>query len=543
MADKLTKAKLAAFYTPLEIASVLTDWAITGAHCTVFDPSFGGCAFLYGALSSLRRFGSSKPGRQLYGVDIDADALNHLDPVLREGGSLSRFPIMDFFSLPRGHSPWTKFDAVVGNPPYLRHHSLTRDQQERAAKVLESLGIRLCGTASYWAYFTACAPSYLRPGGRMAMVLPGAFLHADYASPVRKLMIDTFEEVNIILLHDRLFSDTIEESIILCGKNAYRPHRRLRVGSVHDLEHLQAALEQPCDHLVSWPSESSDDWLTAIVAPQARQVLADLRASGVAVEAGEWVQARIGVVTGDNDFFIVSSDQLLASGIPDTCSRPIIRRSSHVKGLFASDEQLSELYGNSGRNQLLVLPSGDDLPSPVRAYLEWGKRRGADQRTKCRMRRPWYSISDTASPSAFVPAMSGYWPRIIINRSKYTCTNNIYRLEWSTPRDDVDWIRLALGSLSTASQLSAELVGRSYGGGVLKLEPREFARWLIPLLPSQTALKILDQVDAALLADNPSRATAIVDTALGHTSPYYGPDELGYLREARDLLRRRRSNT
>lgn len=72
------KKKFASFYTPQPVAQALADWAITDADTTVLDPSFGGCAFLYAALETLGRRGNPAPGKQIYGVDIDADAVFYL---------------------------------------------------------------------------------------------------------------------------------------------------------------------------------------------------------------------------------------------------------------------------------------------------------------------------------------------------------------------------------------------------------------------------------------------------------------------------------
>ncbi|MGI6379306.1 MAG: N-6 DNA methylase [Anaerolineae bacterium] len=540
MVISAVKAELAAYYTPPAIATVLTDWAVTSTECSVFDPSFGGCAFIYGALASLQRLGASRPGQQIYGVDIDGDAQQHLKPVLDAGGSLSQFPVADFFSLPRNRPPWTEFDAIVGNPPYIRHHSLSHQQRDAAVKAVESIGAKLSGRSSYWAYFAVYAMSFLKPGGRMALVLPGAFLHADYAAPVRQAITDSFGEVSIILLQDRVFDNTDEESVIVCGTDAHLAPRRLRIGSVSSLEQLRGALERPDQHLRTWSASGQTSYLSAIVPPEALDVLQRMRKGGEAVLAGNWVHARIGVVTGSNDFFVRSHNDLERDGIPIGYSRPILRRSSHAKGLFATDERLGAFYGSTGRSRLLVLPPDEALPTRLQDYVEHGNTLGLCHRAKCRAREPWYSLPVPAIPPAFLSAMTADWPRIIINQSQYACTNNIYHLEWLRERDDSDWVRLALGSLSSASQLSAELVGRSYGGGVLKLEPREFAGWVIPVLPIDVAREIAPEVDAALFLSNKQLATEIVDAAIVQSMRLCGVADLESIRVARDLLRCRR---
>ena len=106
-----------------------------------------------------------------------------------------------------------------------------------------------------------------------------------------------------------------------------------------------------------------------------------------------------------------------------------------------------------------------------------------------------------------------------------------------TRAEDGDWIRLALGSLSSISQLSAELAGRSYGGGVLKLEPSEFTAWLVPLLPVEVAFSVTAEVETALLSRNPERASMIVDLAMCRVTKNLDEDAIQSVRAARDLLR------
>lgn len=537
------KPELAAYYTPLEIAAVLTDWAVTTTECSVFDPSFGGCAFVYGALASLRRLGASRPGQQIFGVDIDDAAQQHLAPVLEAGGSLTQFPVADFFSLPCNCAPWNEFDAIVGNPPYIRHHSLSEKQRKAAVKALESIGARLSGRSSYWAYFVVYALRFLKRGGRMALVLPGAFLHADYAAPVRQTITDCFGEVSIILLQERQFGGTDEESVIVCGKDAHFPHRRLRIGSITSPEHLKGALDRPDRYLRTWSAIDQTSYLSAIVPPEALDVLQRMRKGGEAILAGDWVRAHIGVVTGSNDYFVRSQADLVRDGIPIGYTRPILRRSIHAKGLFAKDERLADSLGSRGKDRLLVIPSDESLPTQVQAYVEHGERLGLYHRAKCRAREPWYSLPVPAIPPAFLTAMTADWPRIIVNQSRYACTNNIYRLEWLVEREDSDWVRLALGALSSVGQLSAELVGRSYGGGVLKLEPREFVEWVIPVLPIDVAREIAPEVDAALFLSNKRLATEIVDAAIVRSTRLCGVADLEYVRIARDMLRDRRRLT
>ena len=106
----------------------------------------------------------------------------------------------------------------------------------------------------------------------------------------------------------------------------------------------------------------------------------------------------------------------------------------------------------------------------------------------------------------------------------------------------MDWLRLALGMLSTPSQLSAELVGRSYGGGVLKVEPGELGDLVVPLVPVSVVAALAVTVNRSLRQGEFERATQMVDEALLSSSVIADMASLVRLGNARDalFLRRRR---
>jgi len=93
--------------------------------------------------------------------------------------------------------------------------------------------------------------------------------------------------------------------------------------------------------------------------------------------------------------------------------------------------------------------------------------------------------------------------------------------------------------LSTLSQLSAELVGRSYGGGVLKLEPSEARR--IELVMHHggfpDASDVMKVVDAEMRGFKRRDVTALVDEEVLRKHLGLSSREIGSLRADLELLR------
>jgi adenine-specific DNA-methyltransferase len=534
--------KLAAFYTPQNVAQILTDWALTNPHDTVFDPSYGGCAFLNAARDTLFRRGSLNPEQQIYGADIDPDARVYLQNLLAAGADGRQFIKEDFFNLDRNNFGGDLFSAVVGNPPYLRYHSIPTILQERAATRLLEMGMSISGRASYWGYFLLYSTQFLRPGGRLAMVLPGALLHTDYAAQVRNHLTNHFEQVSIHLLQERIFDGTQEETIIVCAEGAGRPNQAVRVGYVSSVNELANALgDVKAQKLVLTGQNGDGDWLRSLLEEETSQLYDDLVAGDDVIRLGDWVSTRIGVVTGNNNYFIMSDSVRADRGISEKYFLPVIKRAAYVAGLAATKRDLQALKQQGKDCLLLYPPTGlSRTAKALRDYLELGEQKGVSAAWKCSVRDPWYVVPHADAPEAFMPVMAASWPRLIVNRSGSTCTNNILKLSWKDKRPASDWTRLALGTLSTFCQLSAELVGRSYGGGVLKLEPRELAQLAVPLIPPNETKSLASCVDALLRQNRMEEATKVVDATLMSANAQLTLQRLEQLQAARKKLFLRR---
>ena len=168
-----------AFYTPPRMARLLAKWALGGHPSRILEPSFGDGVFLKAAYDALSEEGVPAPASRLTGVEIDPDAAQRVceripdlkTDQLHCGDLLSLEPAL----------LGEPFEAILGNPPYIRHHRLTEDQITRGRAGAQRLGVELNGRSDAWAYFCAHLLRFLAPGGKMALVLPGAVLHAEYA--------------------------------------------------------------------------------------------------------------------------------------------------------------------------------------------------------------------------------------------------------------------------------------------------------------------------------------------------------------------------
>jgi adenine-specific DNA-methyltransferase len=167
---------LGAFYTGEPVARTIVKWAVRDRGDSVLDPSCGDGVFLSSAFRFLEGMGSGHP--KMWGIDVDGDALRSVKARIPECSLLGA----DFFSIRPGDIPF--FDAVIGNPPFIRYQAFNGSSRSSALARAKEAGVHLPELYSSWAPFLVHAASFLSKGGRLGMVVPAELAHAQYAREV-----------------------------------------------------------------------------------------------------------------------------------------------------------------------------------------------------------------------------------------------------------------------------------------------------------------------------------------------------------------------
>ena len=113
----------------------------------------------------------------------------------------------------------------------------------------------------------------------------------------------------------------------------------------------------------------------------------------------------------------------------------------------------------------------------VAAYIALGEKQELHTRYKCRIRKPWYAVPSVYATEIGMLKRSHDAPRLILNKVGAYTTDTAYRV-----RSRGISAETVVGAfVNPLTALSAELEGRTYGGGVLELVPSEIERLLIPV--------------------------------------------------------------
>jgi adenine-specific DNA-methyltransferase len=532
------RKELGAFYTPPEMADKLVRWALRTPDDRVLDPSFGGLVFLGSAYDRLRVLGATpiNAQAQIFGGELDDDAHRAAlaDSRFGPGAQLVRGDFLRF-------SPGVQVpavDAVVGNPPYVRYQGFNGSGthgHELAARA----GVRLTRLASSWAPFVVHGTSFIREGGRMAQVLPAEILHAQYADGVLAFLRRNFASVMLVLFERRVFPGTLEEVVLLFADGrGLGPSARVRVLDCIDVAGFDVERLRADETRESAPNEPASPLLAQLLPLEIRKLYGELAGSPHVRRLGDLASVDIGAVTGANKFFLVSR----ADGrVPPRFLRPAVSKAAHVSGARLTREDLEQLTtAGKPMHMLVIEPTHprDDL-GDVQPYLDYGRQGSVHERYKCRVRDPWWALPlpRHGVPDAFLTYCASEHPRLAVNEAGALHTNTVHGLKM---RDGVTATDVAAGFINSLTLLSVELVGRSYGGGVLKLEPTEAEAVLVPR-PRAEVGKHLGEVDDLIRGRLLDRVLDVADPLiLGDRGLGLSADQIALLRAAGARLRARR---
>ena len=556
---------LGAFYTPDAAVNFMIHWAVKRTD-KVIDPSFGDGIFLKASKERV-----DKPQEQLYGIEFDAVTFNSHKNFLTQQYHLSIDKLWngDFFdsdsffekTLAKS-SPVQEFEAVVGNPPFIRYQNFKGGERARALQRALDLGVKLPGHVSSWAPFLVHAVSLIKPGGRLAMVAPAELGHAAYADNVLGFLIEQFSALTILTFQKRLFSKLGEDTLIVLGENKGQPANRFELIDVADKNSLirfESTHELASVGTVTSLSRAETRALRGqgtklleyLLRRETRTLYNYLISKKQVKSLGQIARVGIGYVTGNNNFFHLSQEEVDAFGIPEAYLTPCIRRSRDLPGLYLTEED----WGTSveAKKWLLDLSpqaSPESFPIGLQKYLAKGEAQGVRKGFKVANREAWYLVPHVKRGAAFLTYMSNEGPRLVHNTLNMPAPNTLHTLELpETIYDEegslhtIDVKLLVTAWYTSLTFLSAELTGHSLGGGMLKLEPGEARKVCVALpdnIDSGSLDKAYQRIDEALRRKDLEAALDVGDTLILQQGLGYSPEQCALLRSGYHYLRDRR---
>lgn len=485
----LRKAR-GAFFTPAPVARFIAEWAVRSPVDDVLEPSCGEAVFLHQLKSGHR-------GR-IIGVEIHSASAREAERTLNRDGISAVVHNSDFFL----HDEFAQYDAAVGNPPYVRYQGWIGEARSKSREAALRAGVNLTALASSWAAFTVHSALHLRAGGRLGLVLPAELLTVNYATPVRRFLLDHFSNVTLVLFEERVFPGVEVEAVLLLADgydaSGLTGTDHMNLFQLRDADSLQ-------DLAVArrWtPPSKGGKWSAGMLSRHGLAAYARATAHKGFGLLEDWGDTTLGMVTGNNKYFALSPAKVDELGLEIS---DLIRLSPpgsrHLRGLSLTRDAMNAL-GEAGQATYLFRPAGE--PSePAMRYIKSGEDLDVNGAYKCRVRTPWWRVPLVRPADLFLTYMNADTPRLSTNRVKAHHLNSVHGVYLRDEVRDLGMELLPIASLNSVTLLGAETVGRAYGGGMLKIEPREADQ--LPL-PSPA---LVEKNREALAAVRPKVATAL----------------------------------
>ncbi|EWS99698.1 methyltransferase [Intrasporangium oryzae NRRL B-24470] len=537
----LRKAR-GAFFTPEEIARFISEWAVRSVSDKVLEPSCGEAAFLLAAAERLDRL-TAETGQEfsghLDGVELHAASAVSAESHVRMAGYETTIQTGDFFTV----EPTSTYDAVIGNPPYVRYQDFSGESRRLSRAAALRAGVSLTALASSWASFTLHSAMFLRKGGRLGLVLPAELLSVNYAAGVRQFLMERFTRVDLVLFEERVFPGVLEEVVLLMADgfdDGGTDHCFVyQARSAADLEELLVARR--------WtPVNSADKWTPSLLPHAAFDAYTTLVSGDGFTDLEEWGDTTLGMVTGNNHYFALTDARVAELGIPRAELLPLSPPgSTHLRGLTFTTSAHEEML-RGGSAGWLFRPSNGEPSEAALAYIAAGDATGVSEAYKCRVRKPWWRVPLVPPADLLLTYMNADTPRLTTNRAGVHNLNSVHGIYLKTQHKTLGRDLLPLASLNSVTLLGAETVGRAYGGGMLKIEPREADRLPVPSAPTVMAAKkalsrLRPKVTRHLRSGRLLEATHLVDEVLLVGELGVRVTELREIREARAELTARRT--
>lgn len=482
------------YYTPLDLATFIARWIKEIKPTRVLEPSCGDGVF-FTALSKAKGFQQT----DVLGFELEPEEAAKAQARARDAGlSETKVFAEDFlqWAIKYFDDGCARFDAIVGNPPFVRYQYLPELFQARAEEVFKKLYLPFTKHTNAWVPFILASLKLLRAGGRLAMVVPAEIIHVTHAQSLRSHLGRECRRLVVIDPEELWFSDTLQGAVILLAEKKQSATEKEEGLGIYPVKGREFLRLDPSDVFNAPQSINGKTvqgkWTRALLDAETRSLFDELEQHKAVHRFNDIAEVDVGIVTGANKFFLVSDDVVKGYKLKKW-AHPMFGRSEHCPGIIYDDRQhIENAAKGNPTNFLWFNEAVGKMDAAARAYIELGEEQDLHTRYKCRVRRPWYTVPSVYSTEIGMLKRCHNTPRLILNRIGAYTTDTAYRIRTSKVAAE----KLVGGFINPITALSAELEGRHYGGGVLELIPSEIERLLVPL-PDELSVDLAG-LDAAI---------------------------------------------
>lgn len=495
--DLAYRKKLGQFFTPYSVACFMSQWLteVSASEPQILDPC-AGLGVFERALSATCPDFASNARFTLW--EKDADLAQDLAAVCKRLSIQHSITSKDFLD---EHAWSAAYDAIIANPPYYKHHYVENKEDIRAA-ISSKVGAPFSVQTNIYCWFLIKALSMLKPGGRLAFIIPTEFLNANYGRDVKKHLLETgfLRSIISVCYKSRTFDDAITTACVLLAERAHESSRGIRFyradssDQLGDLTEFLASAE--CIEYEASDLDVERKWRSYF--PGNRAV--DTESSNL-VPFFTYGRFSRGIATGANAFFAMRPSTAAAQGLPAESLIPCLSKARQAPGKIFTQHDFEALLQSDKPVYLFDGEAATD--KAVGRYIGSGEAAGFQHRHLTRMRNPWYALEKRSVSKIWVGVFGRAGIRFVWNESNCVSLTCFHLFQPSRSGEScLPFLFLYLNSSIGRDFL--ELEKREYGGGLEKYEPNDINKALVPdfeLLDPESSKRLIELQTAFIHAE------------------------------------------
>lgn len=388
--SKQTEEKLnGVFYTPFEIVNFLTSWITDKQQIfNVLEPSAGDGRFV-------KQIVELADKANVIAVEIDPLECEKIKAI--DNTKVINDDFYNFYEEIKDIG--IKYDAVIGNPPYIRYQFLSEEQRNYQSDILKRNGMKPNKLINSWVAFTVASIELLSLGGKFAFVLPTDLLQVSYAKELRKFIFKELKEVTIICFDNIVFSGIQQDVVLIFGIKRDMESKKtlIRNISVKDMSQLSNKIYSiPFEY---YDFDNSDKWRKFLLRKNFMKFYED-KFINETTSIKDISTIEVGITTGNNKVFVVNNETVNKYSLDDY-KVPLVGRSLDVVGLFYTENDISNNSLN-GRKVWLLDFNNKKLNRGAQKYIKEVESRDEHKGYKLGLRDKWYEVPSIWTPDAFL---------------------------------------------------------------------------------------------------------------------------------------------
>lgn len=487
------KKNFGAFYTPEPVAEFLVEWAVRSKKDNIMDPGTGEGVFMKKSINKLIQLGNKKSaiGNRVFGVEYETEAYKFLKENFKGFNVINS----NFFEITPSSKPdyvttLPFVDAVVGNPPYIERERIKG--VEKIQKIIMSnyeLESKLHTVTDIYAYFLIHSTSFLKEGGRLAVIVSDSWLNMDYGIALKEFLLKNYKINAIVGFEERVFSNALVRAVLILAEKSKQTDDNnvqfIKLQNHGELAKLKPLLSNgklnknsvKLTEIKQEQLNPKDSWGVYL---KASKSYFDIISKSLVVPLREISNVGIGLQSLKNDFYIVDEEKVKTLALESQLLDKIIVSPRNCPLIIDNKKAIQDyvIYCNKDINEIKNTNLATYIKdSEVADVYQRGKNKKFSgyqniPRINQARRQPWYNlipeIEKRCRGSIVLPRRSFTRFFASWNKVKTVINDNFINIE---PHEREHVIPLLAILNSSFTEYLCRVRAQTYGGGVYDLRP------------------------------------------------------------------------